>query len=77
MLIIAMAYCRLLGTPDETVWPGVRSLRDWHAYPQWKPHNLARVVPELEQGGVDLLNVSVVHSHVQMGDIILESYTRN
>ncbi|KAG0561890.1 hypothetical protein M758_9G116600 [Ceratodon purpureus] len=47
---------RLLGTPDETVWPGVRSLRDWHAYPQWKPHNLARVVPELEQGGVDLLN---------------------
>lgn len=73
MLTVAVACCRLLGTPDEKVWPGVSTLRDWHAYPQWKPHNLARAVPELDPGGVDLLNVSVFHSQVQMGDILLES----
>ncbi|CAL9091063.1 unnamed protein product [Musa acuminata var. zebrina] len=47
---------RLLGTPTEEQWPGVGSLRDWHAYPQWKPQNLARAVPALEPEGVDLLS---------------------
>ncbi|RRT85999.1 hypothetical protein BHE74_00043464 [Ensete ventricosum] len=46
----------LLGTPTEEQWPGVGSLRDWHAYPQWKPQNLARAVPSLEPEGVDLLS---------------------
>ncbi|KAI3994047.1 hypothetical protein MKX01_012304 [Papaver californicum] len=46
---------RLLGTPSEEQWPGVSALRDWHEYPQWKPQNLARAVPSLEAGGVDLL----------------------
>ncbi|KAF9596160.1 hypothetical protein IFM89_007478 [Coptis chinensis] len=48
---------RLLGTPSEDQWPGVSSLRDWHEYPQWKPQNLARAVPNLEPEGVDLLSV--------------------
>ncbi|PIA46181.1 hypothetical protein AQUCO_01600446v1 [Aquilegia coerulea] len=47
---------RLLGTPTEDQWPGVSSLRDWHEYPQWKPQNLARAVPNLEPEGVDLLS---------------------
>ncbi|KAH7677621.1 [RNA-polymerase]-subunit kinase protein [Dioscorea alata] len=46
---------RLLGTPTEEQWPGVRNLRDWHDYPQWKPQNLTRAVPSLEPEGVDLL----------------------
>jgi hypothetical protein len=73
MFTIALARCRLLGTPDEKVWPGVTTLRDWHAYPQWKPHNLARAVPELDPGGVDLLSVSVFRSQVLVRDILLES----
>ncbi|KAI7740919.1 hypothetical protein M8C21_033046 [Ambrosia artemisiifolia] len=28
---------RLLGTPNEEIWPGVSKLKDWHEYPQWKP----------------------------------------
>lgn len=46
---------RLLGTPNDQIWPGVSTLRDWHLYPQWKPHNLAQVVPELDSAGIDLL----------------------
>ncbi|GAB2230267.1 hypothetical protein Droror1_Dr00014526 [Drosera rotundifolia] len=30
---------RLLGTPNEEVWPGVTSLRDWHVYPQCRPRS--------------------------------------
>ncbi|XP_073154577.1 cell division control protein 2 homolog C [Henckelia pumila] len=47
---------RLLGTPTEIQWPGVRSLRDWHVYPQWEPQNLTRAVPSLGPDGVDLLS---------------------
>ena len=48
---------RLLGTPTESQWPGVSSLRDWHVYPQWEPQNLARAVPSLGPDGIDLLTV--------------------
>ena len=49
---------RLLGTPTEKQWGGVTTLRDWHAYPQWEPQNLARAVPALGPDGVDLLSVT-------------------
>ncbi|XP_073391475.1 cyclin-dependent kinase B1-1 isoform X2 [Physcomitrium patens] len=47
---------RLLGTPNEQVWPGVTTLRDWHAYPQWRAHDIAQAVPGIEPSGVDLLD---------------------
>ncbi|KAK9997401.1 hypothetical protein SO802_022087 [Lithocarpus litseifolius] len=47
---------RLLGTPTEKQWGGVNTLRDWHAYPQWEPQNLARAVPSLGPDGVDILS---------------------
>lgn len=53
--VFSTCYRRLLGTPNEEVWPGVSKLRDWHDYPQWKPQPLARVVPDLDVRGVDLL----------------------
>ncbi|KAI4388526.1 hypothetical protein MLD38_000846 [Melastoma candidum] len=46
---------RLLGTPDETVWPGVSELMNWHEYPQWKPQCLSTSVPNLDKEGLDLL----------------------
>lgn len=49
---------RLLGTPNDLVWPGVQKLRDWHDYPQWQPQNLARAVPDMDPKGLDLLKVS-------------------
>lgn len=50
--------CRLLGTPNEKVWPGVSSLMNWHEYPQWNPQSLATAVPNLEKDGLDLLEVN-------------------
>ena len=46
---------KLLGTPNETVWPGVTKLRDWHEFPQWKAQDLAKIVPQLDKNGIDLL----------------------
>ncbi|XP_057721357.1 cell division control protein 2 homolog D-like [Arachis stenosperma] len=47
---------RLLGTPNEEVWPGVSKLMNWHEYPQWSPQELYMAVPTLDDQGVDLLS---------------------
>eukprot|EP00250_Pteridium_aquilinum_P005148 c15286_g1_i1 orf=106-1026(-) len=47
---------KLLGTPNEDVWPGVNKLRDWHDYPQWKAAEIYMAVPNLDEYGVDLLS---------------------
>ena len=46
---------KLLGTPNEDVWPGVKTLRDWHEFPQWKPQPLEKVFVTLEPSGIDLM----------------------
>lgn len=50
--------CRLLGTPNEKVWPGVSKLMNWHEYPQWNPQSLSTAVPNLDDKALDLLAVS-------------------
>ena len=51
-----MATCRTLGTPNDTVWPGVSSLRDYSpTFPTWPRKSLSSVVPTLDAAGVDLL----------------------
>ena len=50
---------RLFGTPNEEMWPGVSTLKNWHEYPQWKPSTLSSAVPNLDEAGVDLLSVSL------------------
>lgn len=50
---------RLLGTPNEEMWPGVTKLPNWHVYPQWKPSKLQTLVPGLDADGYDLLEVSI------------------
>ncbi|MCO5577405.1 hypothetical protein L7F22_031237 [Adiantum nelumboides] len=47
---------KLLGTPDESIWPGVNKLRDWHDYPQWNAGEIDKAVPNLDEQGVDLLS---------------------
>jgi cyclin-dependent kinase len=49
---------RLLGTPNEEVWPGVGKLPNWHEYPQWNVSPLSSVIPSLDADGIDLLEVS-------------------
>lgn len=52
---------RLLGTPNETIWPGVSQHRDWHEFPQWRPQELSLAVPGLCAVGLDLLAVSFLY----------------
>uniref|UniRef100_A0A3B3UQT1 cyclin-dependent kinase n=1 Tax=Poecilia latipinna TaxID=48699 RepID=A0A3B3UQT1_9TELE len=47
---------RTLGTPDETVWPGVTSMPDYKpSFPKWARQDLAKVVPLLDEDGRELL----------------------
>lgn len=47
---------RILGTPNEENWPGVRQLPDYKGtFPQWSTQDLARIVPELDEDGIDFL----------------------
>ena len=49
---------RVLGTPDESTWPGVSEHPDWKdTFPKWQPRNLAEMVPTLEPAGVDVLSL--------------------
>jgi len=47
---------RILGTPNEQIWPGVSSLPDYKTtFPQWSRQDLARIVPTLDEVGIDML----------------------
>ncbi|XP_021923664.1 cyclin-dependent kinase 2-like isoform X2 [Zootermopsis nevadensis] len=46
---------RTLGTPDESVWPGVSNLRDYKKiFPHWETQDVSEVVPMLDVPGKDL-----------------------
>ncbi|KAG9134237.1 hypothetical protein Leryth_019184 [Lithospermum erythrorhizon] len=51
-------WLKLLGTPNEKLWPGVGKLVNWHEYPQWTAQPLSSAVPKLEEKGLHLLSVS-------------------
>eukprot|EP00743_Colponemidia_sp_Colp-15_P002709 GILK01002934.1.p1 GENE.GILK01002934.1~~GILK01002934.1.p1 ORF type:complete len:309 (-),score=24.53 GILK01002934.1:191-1117(-) len=47
---------RTLGTPNETVWPGVSSLPDYKpSFPCWSAMPIAKIAPNLCPAGQDLL----------------------
>lgn len=51
---------RILGTPDETVWPGVTKLKEYKVtFPNWSANPIEKVVSglSLDVYGLDLLNV--------------------
>lgn len=53
---------RTLGTPDETVWPGVTSLPDYKpSFPKWARQELSKVAPLLDEDGRELLGVRTFH----------------
>ena len=58
LINIASYHYRTLGTPNETTWPGVEQLKEFKKdFPKWKTQNLHTIVPQLEEEGVDLLEV--------------------
>jgi cyclin-dependent kinase len=54
--------CSLLGTPDDDVWPGVKSLPDYKtSFPQWHPQDLSNACPGLDEAGLDLLQQTLIY----------------
>ena len=52
-------HCRTLGTPDETTWPGVEQLKEFKRdFPKWKPQKLRTIIPQLDDEGIELLEVT-------------------
>ena len=50
---------RVLGTPSNSVWPGVEELPDFKPnFPQWTGKPLTQVVSKLGNCGCELLQVS-------------------
>lgn len=48
-----------LGTPDESVWPGVSQLPDYKSsFPKWPQQSISSIVPHLTGEGLDLMAVS-------------------
>ena len=56
---------KFLGTPDESIWPGVSKLRDWHEFPNWKAQDMSRAFPTLEPAGIDLMKAMFVYDPVK------------
>ena len=55
---LTLCMIRILGTPNEDIWPGVSGLPDYKpTFPQWSRQDLARVVPALDETGLDMLEV--------------------
>ncbi|KEF59965.1 CMGC/CDK/CDC2 protein kinase [Exophiala aquamarina CBS 119918] len=48
---------KLLGTPDESTWPGVTTFPDFKtSFPKWRREATSRIVPNLEPAGLELLD---------------------
>ncbi|OBZ73304.1 GPN-loop GTPase 1 [Grifola frondosa] len=53
---------RILGTPNEDVWPGVRQLPDYkQSFPNWSAQDLNDHVPTLDPEGIDLLKLMLTY----------------
>lgn len=53
---------RIMGTPNEQVWPEINYLPDFKpTFPKWNKKNLKEVVPSLDDDGIDLLKSLLVY----------------
>ncbi|KAF5344386.1 hypothetical protein D9757_010431 [Collybiopsis confluens] len=53
---------KIMGTPNENMWPGVSMLPDYKpSFPQWSTKDLAGLVPVLDEAGADMLKQSLVY----------------
>jgi cyclin-dependent kinase len=53
---------RILGTPNEEVWPGVSSLPDYKpTFPQWSRQELSRIVNTIGEDGLDMLRSTLMY----------------
>ena len=51
---------RTMGTPDETIWPGVSQLPDFKpSFPKWQGTPYLELFPKLDDDGVNLMQVHI------------------
>lgn len=51
---------RILGTPNEDMWPGVTALQDWNDdFPVWPSLQIGHFVSNINSDGIDLIEVSL------------------
>ena len=59
--IYVFIYFSMLGTPNESLWPGVSELKDYKSdFPKWKPQPFSNILPMLDTNGIDLIEVSFI-----------------
>lgn len=62
VLVVSQLY-RVLGTPNNAVWPGVTELPDFKpSFPRWAPRPVSQICPKLSTEGRNLLMV-ITHTH--------------
>ncbi|KAG8809669.1 Cyclin-dependent kinase catalytic subunit [Serendipita sp. 399] len=48
---------RILGTPNDTIWPGVSELPDYKStFPQWGPQPLGEIIKGVDAEGIDVIS---------------------
>ncbi|CCA67263.1 related to CDC28-Cyclin-dependent protein kinase [Serendipita indica DSM 11827] len=48
---------RIMGTPNDTIWPGVSELPDFKpSFPQWGPQDLSSIIKNVDKDGLDVIN---------------------
>jgi len=53
---------RILGTPNEEVWPSVSALPDYKpTFPQWSRQDIGRIVSTLDDAGIDMLKRTLTY----------------
>jgi cyclin-dependent kinase len=53
---------RILGTPNEEVWPSVSSLPDYKpTFPQWSRQDVGRIVSTLDDVAIDMLKRTLTY----------------
>ncbi len=58
----------MLGTPDESTWPGVSRYPDYKdTFPKWPARSLAELVPTLEPAGIEVLSLMLRYARPSHG----------
>ena len=66
LLLTTACFHRIMGTPNDEIWPGVGKLPDYKpTFPQWSKQDLGWLVKSLDEDGIDMLNVCPFSLSVQ------------
>jgi cyclin-dependent kinase len=57
---------RVMGTPNDEIWPGVSELPDYkRSFPQWSPQRLELLIPDLDEHGIDAIKQCLIYDQAR------------